>query len=165
MKEKHAFRKILLSSLIGFPIGVTLLMIGYVCIYFISGESVFYSEISQLQNIHTLIYQLIITGFAYYLLLIAFNIISNLNNNKNATDKYVVEHPYKSILIISLSSLFFILILTLFDINIFSENMKIMNSIMMVLTFVLETLIFVIRSTIENNVIKKINQKIKERNK
>ena len=66
-------KKILLKSLSGFTLGITLLVIAYASIYFISGENIFIAEIQQLQNIKTLITQVIFSGIAYYLLAILLN--------------------------------------------------------------------------------------------
>ena len=44
-------KKILLKSLSGFTLGVTLLIMAYVSVYFISGENTFIAEIQKLQNI------------------------------------------------------------------------------------------------------------------
>ena len=66
-------KKILLKSLSGFTLGVTLLIMAYVSVYFISGENTFIAEIQQLQNIKTLITQVIVSGIAYYLLAILLN--------------------------------------------------------------------------------------------
>ena len=55
-------KKILLKSLSGFTLGVTLLIMAYVSVYFISGENTFIAEIQQLQNIKILITQVIVSG-------------------------------------------------------------------------------------------------------
>ena len=70
-------KKILLKSLSGFTLGVTLLIMAYVSVYFISGENTFIAEIQQLQNIKTLITQVIVSGIAYYLLAIK-NLMKNM---------------------------------------------------------------------------------------
>lgn len=60
-------KKILLKSLSGFTLGITLLVIAYASIYFISGENTFIAEIQQLQNIKTLITQVIFSGIACFI--------------------------------------------------------------------------------------------------
>ena len=80
MKKENVLKKVLVKSLVGFTAGVTLLMIAYASVYFIAGESVFKNEISQLQNIKTLITQFVVIGIAYYLIFISFRIFSILQN-------------------------------------------------------------------------------------
>ena len=88
MKKENVVKNVLVKSLVGFAVGVTLLMVAYASIYFVVGESTFQNEICQLQNIKTLITQVIVTGIAYYLLFISFHIFSILQN-KELKDKYM----------------------------------------------------------------------------
>lgn len=164
MKKETVFRKIVIHSLVGFPIGVTLLMINYASVYLIAGENIFKNEISQLQDISTLFLQLIIVGWAYYLLFILINVIAHLNETRSTSNKFLVKHPYKSILIMLIIMIATALILTLFNFEIFSENMAIMNIISFIIIFVASVVCVCIKSAIESNLIKKINQKLKERN-
>ena len=62
-------KKILLKSLFGFTLGITLLVMAYVSIYFISGEDVFIAEMQQLQNIKTFITQVLFSGMAYFIII------------------------------------------------------------------------------------------------
>ncbi len=165
MKKENVVRKILVSSIVGFPIGVTLLMIAYIGVYYIAGENVFIAEISQLQNIQTLISQIIFLGLSYYIVFVCFHVFSHLNN-KELNDKYMTKHPYKSVSIALLSSLGFIVATTLVSIEkIFTENLATMNIIVLVVLYAICGLFFLIKCTIESNLIKKINAKIQERNK
>ena len=95
MKEENVFKKIFVKSLWGIFIGITVLMISYAGVYLIEGETVYKTEIAQLQNINTLALQLIMIGCAYYLFLVIIWIISYLNSNKTVSDKFAVEHPIK----------------------------------------------------------------------
>ena len=81
MKSKNFIKKYLISSIIGFPIGVTLLMLSYICIYFFVGESIFNIEINKLENINTLIFQIILSGLDYYLVFVSFHVFEELNNS------------------------------------------------------------------------------------
>lgn len=165
MKKENVVRKILISSLVGFPVGVTLLMIAYICMYYIAGENIFHSEINQLQNIRILISQILIVGFAYYIIVIGFNMFSHLNN-KEVTNKYITKHPYKTVSILLLSSLGVFIASTLVSIEkIFTENISLMNITILVILYAVYGFFFLIKCTIESNLIKKINAKIKERNK
>ena len=72
MKKENVVKKVLVKSLAGFTVGVTLLMVAYASVYFISDTTVFQNEIAQLQNIKTLITQwnillLTIYNFPYFL--------------------------------------------------------------------------------------------------
>lgn len=163
MKKENVFRKIVIHSLLGFPIGITLLMLNYANVYLIAGENIFKNEISQLQNIATLVLQLIIVGWAYYLFFILVNVMIHLNENKSASEKFVVKHPYKAILIILMIMIATALILTLLDFEIFSKNMSTLNIISFIIVFVAFGICICIKSTIESNLIKKINQKLKEK--
>ena len=164
MKKETVFRKIVIYSLVGFPIGVTLLMINYASVYLIAGENIFKNEISQLQDISTLFLQLIIVGWAYYLLFILINVIAHLNETRSTSNKFLVKHPYKSILIMLIIMIATALILILLNFEIFSENMAIMNIISFIIISVASVVCVCIKSAIESDLIKKINQKLKERN-
>ncbi len=164
MKKENIFRKTIINSLIGFPIGITLLMINYICIYFISGENVFKNEILQLQDISTLILQLIIIGLAYYISFIFCNVIAYLSETRATSDKFVTEHPYKTIVIMLIFGISVTIILALLNFEIFSQNIAMMNIISFVIIFVLFGVFVFIKSAIESNLIRQINQKLKERN-
>ena len=164
MKKENVVKNVLVKSLVGFAVGVTLLMVAYASIYFVVGESTFQNEICQLQNIKTLITQVIVTGIAYYLLFISFHIFSILQN-KELKDKYMSEHPYRFVLTLSLA-LLIILWLVEYMISrkqIYSENIKTFNLIILVTIYVLVTLVFCIKCSKESYLIKKINKKLKER--
>lgn len=164
MKKENIFKKIVVQSLLGFPIGITLLMINYASIYLIAGENVFKTEITQLQNIKTLVLQLIIVGCAYYLFFILISVIAYLNGTKSTSNKFIVEHPYKSILIMLLIMIATILILALLNFKIFTKNISMMNIISFVIIFAISGIYLCIKSSIESDWVKKINKKLKERN-
>ena len=164
MKKENIFRKIIIHSLLGFPIGITLLIINYVSVYLIGGEDVFKTEITQLQDIKTLVFQLVVGGCAYYLFFILISVISHLNETKSISDKFIVEHPYKSILIMLLIMIASILILAVLNFKVFTENISMMNIISFVIIFVISGVYLCIKYTIESDWVKKINEKLKERN-
>ena len=140
-------------------------MINYVGIYLIAGENIFKSEIAQLQNIDILIPELIIVGLAYYLLFVIINVISNLNETKATSDKLLAENPSKTILIILMIIIAITLIFILLNLKVFSENMSIMNIVTFMIIMVACGLCICIKSSIESDLIKKINRKLKENNK
>ena len=164
MKEENVVRKILVSSLVGFPIGVTLLMIAYIGLYYIAGENIFQVEVSQIQNIQTLISQVSILGLSYYIVIISFQVLSTLNN-KEASDKYLKKHSYKSVSILLVSLLGFIIAITLVSIEkIFTENIAAMNIIILIILYAICSLCFLVKCVIESRLINRINTKLQGRN-
>lgn len=154
-------KKILLKSLSGFTLGVTLLIMAYVSVYFISGENTFIAEIQQLQNIKTLITQVIVSGIAYYLLAILLNYYKKIN------EKYATSNPYKFVFITLVTFILLILVMlcVLGNTNIYSKNIEMLNIIIVVCIYALAGLIFCIRNSIDKNLVNKFNQKLQERNK
>ena len=151
-------KKILLKSLSGFTLGVTLLIMAYVNVYFISGENTFIAEIQQLQNIKTLITQVIVSGIAYYLLAILLNYYKKFN------EKYATSNPYKFVFI-TIVLLILVMLCVLGNTNIYSKNIEMLNIIIVVCIYALAGLIFCIRNSIDKNLVNKFNQKLQERNK
>lgn len=164
MKKQNNFRKIITKSLLGFPIGISLLMISYASLYFIAGEDVFKTEIMQLQNIHTLIFQLITIGVIYLLFFIIISLFAFLNENKITSDKYAAEHPFKTLLIILLGYLIIVLICALIGSKVFTKNIGTMNMISFAIISLFCGIYSSIKSIIESDIVKQINQKLKERN-
>ena len=154
-------KKILLKSLSGFTLGVTLLVIAYASVYFISGENTFIIEIQQLQNIKTLITQVIVSGIAYYLLAILLNCYKEFN------EKYARRKPYKFVFITIVTFILLVLIMfcVLGNANIYSKNIEMLNIIIVVCIYALTGLIFCIRNSIDKNLVNKFNQKLQEKNK
>ena len=164
MKKEKILRKILLSSLIGFPIGVTLLILAYVGVYFIEGDTIFQTEIIQMQNIHILISQIIILGFAYYIEFVIYNILFYSNNIDTSTNQI---NPLKSFLIFILSCVGTVLVMIFISVgnkNIFSKNIQVMNMLLVCISNFIYLLFTVIKCIIESSLVKKINSKIKEQN-
>ena len=153
-------KKILLKSLSCFTLGITLLVIAYASIYFISGENIFIAEIQQLQNIKTLITQVIFSGIAYYLLVILLNYYKEFN------EKYAISNPYKFVLatIVTFILLILVMFCVLGNANIYSKNIEMLNIIIVVCIYALTGLIFCIRNSIDKNLVNKFNQKLQEKN-
>lgn len=165
-KKENGVRKLLTKSLVGIPVGVTLLIIVYISVYLIAGEAVFTDEISQLHNIDILVSQVASVGLAGYVLFIFFYIISDLQD-KEFADKFMTKHPQESALIIVLSFmlLFATSFATLMNEEIFSQNIITLNIVTLVLILSLGGLIFCIKKSREQRLIKENNQKIQEKNK
>lgn len=165
MKKENVVKKILMKALVGFPIGVTLLIIAYASVYFISGEDTFNAELYQLHNINTLISQIASVGIAGYLISISLHTMSILQS-KNLEKKLMTAHPYKSISAIALSffciSIIFCLILG--NEKIFTENIITLNMIILVIIYVFIGIVFAMKIFIEQHLVKEINQRIKKRN-
>lgn len=165
MEKENVVRKILMKALVGFPVGVTLLILAYASIYFISGEDVFNTELYQLHNINILISQIASVGIAGYLISITLNTILILQN-KNLERKLMKKHPYKSVFALVLSYLCIITIFYLILVNekIFTENIITLNIIILLIVYMFFGIVFGIKLFMEQDLIKKINQRIKERN-
>lgn len=165
MKKENVVKKVLVKSLVGFTVGVTLLMIAYASVYFISGDNLFQNEIAQLQNIKTLITQIIVNGVAYYLLFISFHIFS-IMQNKELKEQYMNIHPYRFVLTESIGTLLFIFIsiFMISNTHIYSENIKDLNIILLVSIYAIIGLCIILKCTVENYLLEKINQKLRERN-
>lgn len=165
MKKENVVKKVLLKSLVGFTVGVTLLMIAYVSVYFVAGEDVFVNEIAQLQDVKILISQILFIGLAYYLLFIVFHILLILQEELTE-NRHVVKYHYKyvvatmsSVVVVSLIN-----IILLEKTQIYSENIGMLNIIIVVIVYALAGLYVCIRNSMQSPLIKKINQKLKERN-
>ena len=165
MRKENCLKKILVYSLLGFPIGITLLMVNYAGVYLIAGENIFKAEIMQLQDIKTLVLQLLVIGVAYYLFFILINIIVEINGTKYASNKFIVEHPYKSILIMVVPMIVLLFIGALLNLKIFTKNISDMNLNSFIIIWAIFSLGLCIKSGIESEFVKKINQRLKERNK
>lgn len=160
MKKENFVKKVLVSSLRGFPIGVTLLMLAYVSIYFITNENVFVNEVNQLENIKTLISQTVTAGLAYCLIFMGHNIFSNLDSVERHK-----KHPYQTIGTIVATFLIYILgTAILASKYVFSENIGTLNIVISILIYVTYIVYTTIKWIIEENEIRKINKKLEEKN-
>ena len=132
MKKENVLKKVLINSIIGFPIGVTLLIIAYISVYFITNENVFNTELYQLHNINILISQAISYGISGYLLFISIYILSIPQNTEN---RLMAEHPYKTVFTTTISFIFIIVIIILIlgNTSIFSENISTLNILILII--------------------------------
>lgn len=166
MKKGNLAKKILVKSLPGFTLGVTLLMLAYASVYFVVDESTFIIEIIKLQNIKTLITQMTFMGIAYYILFIEFNIFLILQD-KVTINKHVKNHPYIFSVVVPLIIMLVVIFVVEYLIlnqKIYSEIISKLNLIISVIIISLSILCIIIKSFIESDLIKKINKKLSEKN-
>ena len=164
MKKERIVKKILIKSLVGFPVGVMLLMLAYASMYFILGNNTFNAELNQLHNINTLITQIISVGISGYMLFVIFEII-NVFENKEVENNLIKKYNWKMALIILIEIILCILIAVILgSTRIFSKNISDINILILVIICVLSGLVICIKKLYETHIIKEINQKIKERN-
>ena len=157
MKKENLVKKAFSKALIGFPIGITLLMISYISIYFFTNQSIFNSEMYQLHNIETLILQIMSAGISGYILIILILLCLQIDNI------FLSQKPYVSSLIMIVSLLSMSIIITILgNSNIFSENIRTLNLTIMILFFSLACVALMIKKTIEKYWIKKINKKLQK---
>ncbi len=164
MKKENVIINVIIKSMIGFPIGITLLILAYISVYFIAGENVFINEFSQLLNIKTLISQVLFSGIIWYLMFINFNSYIE-QQNKELENKDYLKHLYKEVLVLIIQVFIVIILLALsLNTNIFSKNIETINLITIIIGYSLAGLYLCINFTKESHLIKEINKKIKEIN-
>lgn len=164
MKKEEIVKKILIRSLAGFPVGVTLLMLAYASVYFIVGDTVFNTELNQLHNINTLLTQIISVGISGYMLFAIFGII-NVSGNKEVENNLIKKYPWKMALIILIEIILCVLIVVILgNTKIFSKNISNINILILVIIYTLSGIVICVKKLYERHIIKEINQKIKERN-
>ena len=82
--------KLLKVIVSGISIGIAFLMIGYIGIYYVSGEATFMQEINLLRDIKILQNQLLITGISGMLIALSIYYIEKTMANENAETYKVV---------------------------------------------------------------------------
>ena len=158
MNKENLFKKFLTKSFIGFPIGVTLLLISYISVYFITDQALFSSELYQLHNIKTLILQTISAGISGYLLIFVYLQSLEIENI------FASHTPSKSTLIMLISLLCMsTIIIILGNPRIFSENIRTLNCTTMILFYSIACVISFIKKGLEKYWIKQINKKLQKR--
>lgn len=168
MQKENVVKKIFIRSAIGFPIGVTLLMLSYICIFFLFGEEVFNLELYQLHNINTLILQIVSWGIVGYIITFSFQLTNAMYTSvlQNKLKSFVMTHPWKTQFLNLLHALCeYIIVAFLLTNSIFSETIAISSIVIYLLSYVFFLIFSMIRSLIQGDLIRKINQKIKERQK
>ena len=164
MKNENALNNIFLSSLAGFPLGITLLLISYIGIYCIAGENTANLELAQLQNVKTLVYQMMSLGLAYFILFVHINTVIFFKGKK--TTDFMYKHKFLTFLIFLVLTLCILVSFYLvFNENVFSKNVATVNCTIIAVMYAVCTVAFMIKDVFENLIVKKINIKIQERNK
>lgn len=163
MQKENVVKKIFIRSVIGFPIGVTLLMLSYICVYIFLGEDTFNLELYQLHNINTFILQIVSFGIFGCTMLFSFELFNSMNTPTNKN--FAMNHPWKTQFIILLDlTCEFIIAAFLLTNSIFNENIVVMNIVLALLSYTFFGIFLTIKALIQENLIRKINQKIKKRN-
>ena len=159
MKNKNLFIK----SLNGIAIGVLVLMLTYISVYFIIGEEGFVSEISVLQNIKILINQICSIGITYYFAIFTLNIYIDLFKD----DCKVREKPYNAIatMIVPFAFLIIIIEFVIGRFGTFSSNIETLNMIVLLIIWCTSLLIGLIKISIDKVNVNKINKKLNNINK
>ena len=91
MRKENIVKKGLFQSLLGIPLGITIMVISYILVYFIVGDVIFDLELSQLHNIDTFITQIISAGIAGYFIFLSFYCMSFLGNR--VLENFLNKHP------------------------------------------------------------------------
>ena len=157
MNTKNFIKKILTKSIIGFPIGVTILMLLYVIVNPFFGEVAFSYE---LHNIQTFILQLLLSGLSGFMLLIAFYSILFLQDAE-LENRFATEHPYRAIFYAIVSVLItFIIIMVISRANIFSTTISILIEIVYPVLYAVLGFVLLIKDSIMKYTINKINKKL-----
>ena len=148
-------KELIKSSLIGALIGIAILMLCYVGVYYIEGKEVYENEILQLTQIEVLQSQLILTAFYGALFVTTMNSAAKLIQNEN---KKVYNPMLGSIVVIIVECIF---VFSIYYIGQFSKNIKSMivisNALLLGIYFLLKCVMIFWEEII-------INKKIKEKN-
>lgn len=80
-----------LSVLIGFPVGIMILMISYVLIYLIVGEEQYVAELSRIVDPNVLINQLIWSGVVYVIYFMVYKYLIKNIENTDEPAKFVIS--------------------------------------------------------------------------
>ena len=148
-------KKLLFKIFFGFSLGITLLMVAYIGIYYISGQETFNSIIMKLTDITIFQSQLLTAGFIGILLAFAVHLVQTSLTEDKQSPFMIVFCMFLSIIILGISMLF------MENIGSFDEVTVNILIIITVVLFVIYTLVHCMQSSIEQFI---INKKIKEKN-
>jgi uncharacterized membrane protein len=85
-------KKINLKFLYGFPMGIMILFLSYILVYYVDGQSEYLKEISRLQDVKVLISQIVGSGIYYSAVALAGQIMLKIYDfGKEATDKELIK--------------------------------------------------------------------------
>ena len=148
-------KKLLFRAILGFSLGITLLMVAYLGIYYIAGQELFDSVILRLSDVTVFQNQLLVVGFAGIMMAFAIHIIENTL----VEDKYSPSIAIFSIIALLLSLSISMLLIK--NIGAFDEALVDMLIIISTILFALYCLLHCIQETVDEFI---INKKIKEKN-
>ena len=148
-------KKLLFRFIFGFSLGVTLLMLAYIGIYYIGGQEVFNSLIAKLADITIFQNQLLVVGSAGVMISFAVYLLERSLDEDGYTPSRMIVSLVLLLLSISIS-MFLIENLAVFDISIVYTLI-----VSEVALFAIYTIFHCIQETIDEFI---INKKIKEKN-
>lgn len=148
-------KKLLSRIIFGFSLGVTLLVLSYIGLYYIEGQETFNTLILKLTDVTTFQNQILVVGSAGIMLSFAVYLIEKtLEEDKQSPSKMIVS---TILLMLALCvSMFLIKNLGAFD-----EAIVVMLIVIEVVIFALYSLFYCVQETIDEFI---INKKIKEKN-
>lgn len=150
--------KLLKVAVSGIAIGIAFLMLGYVGIYYISGEKIFVQEIALLGQIKTLQSQLVITGISGMLIALSmyYYIEKTMTHEEKATYKIVL-----GVLFLTVVSIIAIMLIDTMNENI--ADMMIIIATTLVCAYALANSIRTLWYDVSSSINKKNNEN-KEKN-
>jgi len=137
----------------GMATGIAFLMLGYVGVYYVSGEAVFVEEIALLGEIQTLQSQLLITGISGILLALSMYYIEKIMSQENPKDYKVVL----GVILLTVSAIIAMMLIDNMSINI--SDMLVVFSAILVCAYALFNCI----RTLFKDLISRINKKKEEK--
>jgi hypothetical protein len=148
-------KKLLFRFIFGFSLGVTLLMLAYIGIYYIGGQEVFNSLIAKLADITIFQNQLLVVGSAGVMISFAVYLLERSLDEDGYTPSRMIVSLVLLLLSISIS-MFLIENLAVFD-----KTIVYTLIVSEVALFAIYTIFHCIQETIDEFI---INKKIKEKN-
>lgn len=148
-------KKLFSRIIFGFSLGVTLLILSYIGLYYIEGQETFNTLILKLTDVTTFQNQILVVGSAGIMMSFAIYLIEKtIEEDKQSTSRMIV-----SIILLMLS--LYVSMFLIKNLSVFDEAMAYMLIIVEVVIFALYTLFHCMQKTIDEFI---INKKIKEKN-
>lgn len=139
-----------------FSIGVLVLIISYIMLYFIGGEYLYSLELNSLLNIKSLLIQTVLSGVLYIIFMQMIKCTSDFTSNKKEntySDLFKYLEKFIGLLIV------FCILSSIFEIPENVWSIYVFNLVMIMIFIV------IISSIIQIKEVKKINKALKDRNK
>lgn len=148
-------KKLLSRIIFGFSLGVTLLILSYIGLYYIEGQETFNTLILKLTNVTTFQNQILVVGSAGIMMSFAVYLIEKtLEEDKQSPSKMIVS---TILLMLALCVSMFLIK----NLGVFDEATVVMLIVIECVLFALYSLFFCVQETIDEFI---INKKIKEKN-